>query len=92
MQKTNLCLKKSPLCLEYINGQCSSCLSGYSLKNGLCTDLNCLKNGEDEKCAECKKNFRVLAPLNVCLFYDPNCIVLDKGECQDCKEKYFRNL
>ena len=92
MQKTNKCVKKSPLCLEYINGQCSSCLNGYTLANGICTDVNCSNQAEDGKCIECKGNFRVLPPLNVYLFYDSNCLVMRSSECQTCKEKYFRNL
>jgi hypothetical protein len=85
MRKINNCVKKSPLCAEYTNGQCSSCVSGYALKSGNCFDLNCLSQADDGKCVECKKNFRVLPPLNVCLFYDVNCRIMGTGDCQECK-------
>lgn len=83
--KNNACLKVSVLCNgnNPSTGACLGCVNGYTLINGACYDLNCLNQNED-KCTQCKTNFRVAASSNLCTFFDPNCMTLGANVCQTC--------
>lgn len=82
--KNNACLKVSVLCNgSNPSGACLGCINGYTLINGNCFDLNCL-NQVDEKCTQCKTNFRIVAPSNLCTFFDANCMTLGNNVCQTC--------
>jgi len=80
--QNNACSKVSILCgtNNSITGLCLTCITGYTLINGICYDLNCL-NQVEERCFQCKTNFRITASRNICSYFDPNCASLTTTGC-----------
>lgn len=64
-------------------GVCTGCFNGYTLISGGCYDLNCL-NQVDDKCSQCKANYKVNPTTNLCILNDPNCITMGATICATC--------
>ena len=91
--RNNTCARVSALCSTSnpSSGLCTGCINGYTLINGICYDLNCL-NQVDDRCLECKINFRVVAPSILCTYFDPNCASLTPIGCSSCRAGFIRGM
>jgi hypothetical protein len=89
--KNNACA--GPInCNNTVNGACNSCITGFTLSKGACTDTsgNCATVGSNGICSTCKTGFNLVGysclPSNVTVY---GCYVFDaSGTCQLCKAGY----
>ncbi len=69
------------------NGQCLTCLYGFTLSNGACLDPGCQSQTLDT-CQACKSNF-VLNSDNYCEYSDANCLNPGPTRCETCRPGFF---
>lgn len=90
--KNNACTGAINCNVSSAAGVCSSCNSGFTLKNGVCSDNtgNCASVGSNGVCSTCKTGFALVGytclPSNITVYA---CYVFDiTGNCTLCKAGY----
>ena len=63
---SNVCVLRGspPNCLNFTDGTCRQCLTGYTLFRGICveTDINCLvREEENGNCVGCSEDYVLVA-------------------------------